>query len=159
MTEEFKEEFYKKAEIVSSIEDISNLFSALKENSEDLDVSSYTECVGHLITSAIKYLFSKEASQHSKDLEAPEYSQYLFWYMTRSLFDREGPMQILEFDDMLYPFFEHNFDRVITENTKMYLMQKAKDLLNSGVPVTKEVKEHWEFIADGGIPFGYILKD
>ena len=69
-------------------------------------------------------------------------------------------IKIIDFDNMLYPQYGDRFDRTIDQNTWSSLQKEAKRLLSErGEDCHPDVKEHWQSIADGIIPFKYKLED
>jgi len=84
----------------------------------------------------------------------------IMWEFIRRWMQKEGPLMLRSYKDMLYPQYDHRFDTVISEEIWEYLQQAAKDNLEN----TKEehaasnVIEHWKSIAAGKVPFGYTVK-
>lgn len=65
-------------------------------------------------------------------------------------------LSIIDYDDMLYPQCEDRFEKIISSDTWNRLQKEAKKLLeNDSDFACKEVREHWESIVNGVIPFGY----
>lgn len=68
-------------------------------------------------------------------------------------------MRLLNFNDMLYPQYEHRFEKTIDKETWEALRKKASETLaQSGDDMCDEVREHIRSIADGNIPFGYTVE-
>lgn len=67
-------------------------------------------------------------------------------------------LKLVDYDNMLYPQYEDNFEKTITTDTWEALQKEAKEKLKepSGV---EEVRNHWKDIVAGVIPFGYTLRD
>lgn len=73
-------------------------------------------------------------------------------------------LRIVNYDDMLYPQYAHNFDKTISENTWQCVQKEAGRLLKeyegSLVPTAAaRVVNHWKDICNGRIPFGYKVKE
>ena len=76
----------------------------------------------------------------------------------------ETGMRIIDFDDMLYPQYEHKFQKTITSSTWESLQETAKKKIKKDGEADygfahPEVRKHWESIANGNIPFGYTVSD
>jgi hypothetical protein len=71
---------------------------------------------------------------------------------------KDKPLRLINYETMLYPQFEQNYDKNISKSTWEWLQEKAMNLLNEnrGVDV---VKEHWQSIVDGKVPFGYTVRE
>lgn len=64
-------------------------------------------------------------------------------------------LRIVDFDDMLYPQYE--FQKIITKEIWESLQLEANRLLTENKMVASKIRDHWQSIADGKIPFGYTL--
>lgn len=73
----------------------------------------------------------------------------------------ECGMRLVDFDNMLYPQYEDNFQKTITSETFKALRKKAKELIktNDGKYAHPAVIKHWKSIAAGKVPFGYVIKE
>lgn len=71
----------------------------------------------------------------------------------------ECGMKIVDYDNMLYPQYDHKFDKVISKDVFMNLQKIAKERLEEHDPVHPAVKAHWESIVAGNVPFGYRLEE
>ena len=67
-------------------------------------------------------------------------------------------LRIIDFDDMLYPQMEQRFDKVITQRQWERIVEVAKEKLNEG-DGAPEVRNHWEKIVAGEVPFGYRIAE
>lgn len=68
--------------------------------------------------------------------------------------------RLLDYDKMLYPQYEYMFEKTINKDTWKFLQEKAKYMLSDeDFHVHEEIKEHWRSIAEGKVPFGFIVKD
>lgn len=71
--------------------------------------------------------------------------------------DTDVPLRLSNFSDMLYPQYKHKFT-TISKGTWKYLQNEAKKhLLESHG--TSNVRDHWQSIVDGTVPFGYTVSD
>ena len=72
--------------------------------------------------------------------------------------ERVSCLQLINYDDMLYPQYESKFKKhVISKKTFESLQNKAKDLLKENDDAAGVVRKHWQSIADGEVPFGYTV--
>jgi hypothetical protein len=70
-------------------------------------------------------------------------------------------LRLIDYDNFLYPQYEHSFEKVITKRTFEVLQREAEILIkNNSIDTTCiEVYKHWQSIVDGVVPFGYTVKD
>ena len=68
-------------------------------------------------------------------------------------------MRLWDFDNMLYPQYAERFDKYISAETWKQVQELAKENLARSKKefVHPEVWNHWEFIAAGNLPFGFIV--
>ena len=73
-------------------------------------------------------------------------------------------LRVIDYDNMLYPQYEENFSKVMSQDVYNSLVEKARENLR-GVedgsrpyPVHPDVIAHWQSIAEGMPPFGYSVK-
>jgi hypothetical protein len=82
----------------------------------------------------------------------------IMWGFISHWMSYEGkPMRLVNYDDMLYPQNGHKFDRVISKETHSYLAEQAKKRLAESDHAHPNVVAHWESIAAGSVPFGYVV--
>ena len=68
-------------------------------------------------------------------------------------------LKIVDYDNMLYPQYEHEFQKTMTKRTWESIQQAAKENLSEKIDyVHPAVVAHWKSIADGQIPFGYTIE-
>lgn len=70
----------------------------------------------------------------------------------------DSPRTVVNYREMLFPQHEYKFTRTITEDTWEFLQKEAADALKDSFGAAEEVKEHWESIVAGVIPFGYSIE-
>ena len=68
-------------------------------------------------------------------------------------------MKIVDYDDMLYPQYWDKFEQTITKDTFEALQVAARKNLEDKTQAHPSVIAHWQSIADGKVPFGYVIKD
>ena len=67
-------------------------------------------------------------------------------------------LRIVDFDNLLWPQYSEYFRKRITDAEWERLKQEASKLLSDTPNAAQNVKNHWQRLADGYIPFGYELK-
>ena len=68
-------------------------------------------------------------------------------------------LKIVNYDDMLYPQYNHKFQKTIKKDTFEALQKAAENNLKKHQYSSSAVIKHWESIVDGNVPFGYIIED
>ena len=68
-------------------------------------------------------------------------------------------LKIVNYDDMLYPQYNHKFQKTISKDTFEALQKAAENNLKKHQYSSSAVINHWESIVDGNVPFGYIIED
>lgn len=68
-------------------------------------------------------------------------------------------LKIINYDDMLYPQYDHKFDKTISDSVWTALQEQAKQELEKAGYAHPSVVAHWQSIADGNVPFGYTVKN
>lgn len=69
-------------------------------------------------------------------------------------------LRIVDYDNMLYPQYKREFDKTTPKRVMDALVVEAKEYLSNITdeqPVSPDVKEHWEKIAQGVPPFGFSV--
>ena len=70
------------------------------------------------------------------------------------------PMRLVNYEHMLFPQYEHSYDRHITKDTAAYLQREARAKLSGDCThVHARVLAHWQQLAEGHIPFGYTVME
>lgn len=67
-------------------------------------------------------------------------------------------LKLVDYDEMLYPQYAHKYSKTISTYTWEKLQEEAKKNLESGEGCP-EVRQHWQKITEGWVPFGYEVKD
>ena len=68
-------------------------------------------------------------------------------------------LKILDYDDMLFPQYEHKYQKTIKPWVWEALQKQAKENLEEREYASESVIKHWKSIADGNVPFGYSVSD
>mgnify|MGYP003275648793 CR=1 FL=1 len=67
-------------------------------------------------------------------------------------------LKIIDYDDFLYPQYKYKHQKAIGKDTWGNIQNQAKkNLEESGG--CDEVREHWQKIVDGIVPFGYTVEN
>jgi hypothetical protein len=82
----------------------------------------------------------------------------VMWEFIRHWGNLQGPARMLTYDDMLYPQSEHKY-KTISQDTFDWIQEQAKEHLADANKGSVEVREHWQSIVDGVVPFGYTIED
>jgi len=84
----------------------------------------------------------------------------LGWELVHEYMMVRPPCKIVQYEHMLFPQYESKFEKVIDPETHKFLINKAKESLEKdNEHASKAVLAHWEYVANGGIPFGYVVKE
>lgn len=87
---------------------------------------------------------------------------FVWWGFVSRWLHIEGPAKLVTYEDMLYPQYEHKFEKVISKETHQWLMKEAnkklKEAKEKSYEVSPVILDHWKKIASGALPFGYTLE-
>lgn len=68
-------------------------------------------------------------------------------------------LKIIDYDNMLYPQYEHKFQKTMNKELWECIQKAAKEKLSEKEEhVHPHVVAHWKSIVDGQIPFGYTIE-
>lgn len=68
-------------------------------------------------------------------------------------------LKLVDYDNMLFPQYDHKFEKTIPSNVWISLKEQASKFINDFPDASTKVIEHWESIVNGKVPFGYIVSD
>lgn len=69
-------------------------------------------------------------------------------------------MKIVDYDNMLYPQYDHKFEKTISSRVWAKIQEAAKENLEKDSEnAHPAVVEHWKSIVDGKVPFGFTVKE
>lgn len=71
--------------------------------------------------------------------------------------DNKCGLRLIDYDNFLYPQYEHKYDKTIDISVWKSIQEEAKKNLEER-DACDEVKEHWKSIVEGVVPFGYSVK-
>lgn len=155
MTEkEFKDYIYEKADKVKNKKDLDKL---LKEviKSKDLDYGKIVYAICGCMIATCNYINRSEVGGIT-GFQA----SFIGWEMVRELmiYDNKTSMKIVDYDEMLYPQYEHDFQKTISQSTWKSLQEQAEIKLKETPDAHPEVIKHWKSIVEGRVPFGYEVE-
>lgn len=125
------------------------------------DYGTYVHAVT-ACTVATTYACGKELSGFQSSIVGLQYLLH-----TTYEFGKVG-ITVRNWDNMLYPQYEHAFDKTIPKHMWNQLQEEAKrrieDEIQHGLSerlmANDKVRAHWQSIVDGIVPFGYeIVED
>ena len=67
-------------------------------------------------------------------------------------------LRILDYDNMLFPQYDHKFEKTISQGVWDEIQKQAKENLEKSPHASEMVIEHWKSIAAGNVPFGYSVE-
>ena len=71
---------------------------------------------------------------------------------------RDVPLRLVNYKDMLYPQYESKYQKILSDENFEWLQKEAvKNLADTDI-AHPDVIAHWQTIADGMVPFGYVLQ-
>lgn len=79
------------------------------------------------------------------------------WEILRNWQHIDGPAQIVEYRDMLFPQYDSKFKQ-ISKETWTYLQEEATKSLASETLMNPRVREHMQSIVNGVVPFGMAVE-
>lgn len=82
----------------------------------------------------------------------------IWWELAEHLTSFKRPCRILDFNNMLYPQYQDDFEKRISQNAFEHLQTEAKKMLGNEQRARADLKKHWQSIVDGKIPFGYTVE-
>lgn len=83
--------------------------------------------------------------------------EYILAWMSKR--DSVG-MKLIDYSDMLFPQYEHKFQKTISRSMWNRIQERAKELLNDETRTAHpDVIKHWRSLSVGMVPFGYTVKE
>ncbi len=87
---------------------------------------------------------------------------FIMWDFVRQWMysNNECGLRLVNYDDMLFPQYQYKFEKIISPDTWNKIQEQAKELLKTEAHnAHNEVYKHWKSIANGQVPFGYIVEE
>lgn len=82
----------------------------------------------------------------------------IMWIFIRNWGGYGGPMQLINYEQMLFPQSAEHFAKEITPACFEWLKARARDTLTNAESMAPEVRAHLISILEGNVPFGYTIK-
>lgn len=92
----------------------------------------------------------------------------IMWSFIELWIHEPGPKKLVKYSDMLYPQYEHKFEKTIDKRTWEWLQKEAQRNVDKEraeavdnqqeYPISPNVLAHWKSVARGEMPFGYTLE-
>jgi hypothetical protein len=86
----------------------------------------------------------------------------VMWEFMKQWIPLDGPVRLLDYENLLYPQYEHEFERTITPDTWEWVQGRARELLaeeEGETLISGAVVDHWRSIAAGNVPFGLTVRE
>ena len=157
MTEkEYRDYIYKKADNVKTKEQLDELLKEVIESKEVLDYGKIVYAMSACMIATSKYIDRSNVGGIT-GFQA----SFVGWEMVREfmIHDNKTSLKIVNYDEMLYPQYESNFQKTISQNTWKSLQKQAEIGLKESPDAHPEVLKHWESIVKGKVPFGYKVRE
>jgi len=155
ITEEMgvQKEWYKQAREMT----MDKLPDFLKHLTEDYE-HDYGTIVHAMTAGAIATLWAMNKTEQGEitDFQAG----LVMWGFMRQWMFCEGPLQLIPYNNMFYPQYKKEFEKIISKEFWKDLQEKVKmKLVLEGQNVHPAVRKHWESIVKGIVPFGFVVKE
>lgn len=157
MTEqEYKDYIYEKANNIKTKEDLDNLLAEITDTHEAFDYGKICYAISAAMLATLNYIDRSEVGGIT-GFQA----SIIGWEMIRMLFcfDEDAVLKLVNYSDMLYPQYKHQFDKTIEKGLWIHLQEQAKQKLERCKNAHPDVIKHWKKIAAGEVPFGYEVND
>lgn len=83
----------------------------------------------------------------------------VMWEFISKWMSYEGkPLRLMKYEDMLFPQYATKFRSISTETWQWLQDEAKKQMACCDGAVVPSVKEHWQSIIDGRVPFGYAVE-
>ena len=156
VTEDMKpqEEWFKRAKGIKSIEEFAAFAKELLEETHH-DYGTICHAIGAL-TIAAGWMGS-----HMHGITGFQASFVMWDFIRQWQYDRnETGLKIVDYDKMLYPQYDNEFEKTITSKQFEKMQEVAAKRLQGDMKfVHPGVAKHWQSIVDGVVPFGYKSSD
>ena len=87
-------------------------------------------------------------------------ASFVMWGFIKNFMRMTGALRLVRYEDMLYPQYQSDFEKIIRNDIWEYLQEEAKKNLEKDQgSVAQSVVAHWQSIVDGIVPFGYTITD
>ena len=85
----------------------------------------------------------------------------VMWDFVQNWMHYETPLKLIKYEDMLYPQYEHEFEKTISKETFEWLREEAEMNISTHTEghVHPDVMKHWISIVNGDVPFCYKINE
>lgn len=142
------------AEEVSTVEQLSKFVTSLIEDYEH-DYGTIVHAIKAAMTAAYKVV-NRSPQGGITGFQAG----CIGWMLIDQFHGRSViGKRIMNYDHFLYPQYEEQFKPVLSKEVWEKLQATAKENLESkDVQASEKVREHWQSIVNGVVPFGYSVE-
>ena len=153
--QEYKKYIYEKAKEVETKEQLDALLNEVI-NDQELDYGKIVYAISGCMLGVSNYIDRSDVGGIT-GFQA----SFIAWEMVEKfMHESKIGMKITDFENMLYPQYKREFEKVITKDIWDSLQKQAKENLITIPYASPAVIKHWEKIADGVVPFGYeVVED
>lgn len=142
------------AKSISTIDEFDEFYDHLM-NDYHHDYGTVCRAIGELAVAAA----SLGANQQGITGFQAGFIMFEFMYAWKFRNNKTG-LKILNYDDMLFPQYQHKYEKTITLQVWESLQREAKKNLDNDLARTSpNVIKHWQSIVDGKVPFGYTVEE
>ena len=152
--QEYKELIYEKAKEIKTKQDLDALLDGVI-NDKELDYGKICYAISGCMLATLNYIDGSEVGGIT-GFQA----SIIGWQMVRELIvDSEIGMKLVDYGNMLFPQYEHEFEKTIPAKIWEKIQEQAKQNLQNVPDAHSDVIKHWKKIAAGEVPFGYKVKE
>ena len=154
ITEEMgeQEKWYDQAKKVTTL----TLPAFIKHLTKDYEHDYGT--IAHAVTAAGLAAMMAVVKEYPIEAQQANFIMWTFIYQWMYPQNKCG-LAMLNYDNLLFPQMESQFDKIIPAEVFKVLQDQAKDLLENGEDIHEDVKAHLQSIIDGQPPFGFKIAD
>lgn len=150
---EVKEQLEKERKDIKSFDDLVSFLQKVKDNC-NTGYGTVPRAIAQAALATAQYLASDFGITGFQ-------AGFVMWDFIEgwSFPDNKCGMNLINYDDMLYPQYDFRFEKAISKDTFNALREKAKELLENKSYAHPDVVSHWRSIIEGNVPFGYVVKE
>ena len=150
---EAQEELERKRKQIKTFEDLIKYLEDVKDN-YNYDYGVAPRAIGQA-TLAVAWFLSEQFGITGFQAGCVPYLFIRGWNKPNN----KCGLDLVDYDNMLYPQCEEQFQKIISKNCWIKLQEEANRNLLEHNSACNEVINHWKSIIDGKVPFGYEVKD
>jgi hypothetical protein len=162
--QELLEDWKKRAREVKTVDE----FLAFMRELDTAYVHDYGTCVHAAVAAMMSAFWLANSSHMTRGGLTGFQASCAGLMVVKDLCSIEGPFRIVRFANLLYPQYEHSFEKRITPDSWQWMQNEARKLLaehdrqaseNPEIAafVSRDVLEHWRAIDRGIVPFGFVV--